>query len=250
MAQVHAVRVNEPVRMEPEQAAEAMPDMRARPVRNIVDAVRLVAEAWPLIVAECRNALGGELHYQAMAYHCLRRAELPATQLGMNVKQWIDAPVTPLFRALDSRKEPGFQGGFEPIPDIVIFRPAIGGDWRRRNRQATLRHMLLAIEVKASERANGRLRAGEVIRDIRKLAAHRDELRHRGGDMHPMMMVIDTAPMAEERMSAAKLELARAAARAQGVSFLYVSPTAACMELAVALPEEKPVQFAFDFVMG
>ncbi|WP_159713624.1 hypothetical protein [Geminicoccus flavidas] len=142
------------------------------------------------------------------------------------------------------------QGGFEPIPDIVIFRPAIGGDWRRRNRQATLRHMLAAIEVKASERASGRLRAGEIICDIRKLAAHRDELRHRGGDMHPMMMVSDTAPLADERMPAAKLELARAAAQAQGVGFLYVSPTATCMELAMALPEEKPVQFAFDFMMA
>jgi hypothetical protein len=237
-----------PVRTEPGRVAEGVPDMRARPVRNIVDAVHVVALAWPLVVAECRDTLGGELHYQAMAYHCLRRAGLPATQLGMNVKQWIDAPVTPLFRALDSRKQAGFQGGFEPIPDIVIFRPEIGGDWRRRNRQATLRHMLLAIEVKASERARGRLRAGELLRDIRKLAAHRDELRHRGGDMHPVMMVIDTAPLAEERMPAAKLDLARAAARAQGVSFLYVSPAVARMELTVTLPEEKPVQFAFDFM--
>jgi hypothetical protein len=250
MVQVHAVQLKDPVRMESGRAAEGVPDMRARPARNIVDAVRLVAEAWPLIAAECRSALGGELHYQAMAYHCLRRAGLPATQLGMNVKQWIDAPVTPLFRALDARKQVGFQGGFEPIPDIVIFRPAIGGDWRRRNRQATLRHMLLAIEVKASERADGRLGAGEVIRDIRKLAAHRDELRNRGGDMHPVMMVIDTAPLAEERMPAAKLDLASAAAQAQGVSFLYVSPMVARMELAVALPEEKLAQLAFDFMTG
>ncbi|WP_159713626.1 hypothetical protein [Geminicoccus flavidas] len=48
--------------------------MWVQPVRNIVDAVRLVAEAWPLTVEECRSALGGELHYQAIAYHCLRRA--------------------------------------------------------------------------------------------------------------------------------------------------------------------------------
>jgi hypothetical protein len=227
-----------------------MPEGRVLPVRGIIDAVRVVAEAWPKIVAECRGALGGELHYQAMAYHCLREVGLPATQIGMNVKQWIDAPVTPLFRALDQRKQAGFQGGFEPVPDIVIFRPAIGGDWRRRNRQATLRHMLLAIEVKASERANGRLRAGEIIRDIRKLAAHRDELRHRGGEMHPVMMVIDTAPLAEERVTSAKLDLASAAAKAQGVSFLHVSPTDARMELAVALPDEKPAQLAFDFATG
>ena len=110
--------------------------------------------------------------------------------------------------------------------------------------------MLLAIEVKASERVNGRLRAGVVIRGIRKLAAHRDELHHRGGDMHPMMMVIDTAPVADERMPAAKLALARAAAQAQGVGFLYVSATETCMELAVALPEEKPAQLAFDFMTG
>jgi hypothetical protein len=116
MAQVRAVQVEDPVRVPPERAADAVPEMRATPVRTIVDAVRLVAEAWPLIVEECRGALGGELHYQAVAYHCLRRAGLPATQLGMNVKQWIGAPVTPLFRALDSRKQAGSREASSPSP--------------------------------------------------------------------------------------------------------------------------------------
>lgn len=191
---------------------------------TIDDAVSMLARAWPFIVDECRAVLGGELHYQAVVYHGLRISGVPRDQIGMNVKQWITEPVTPLFRAWDVRKHIDYQGGFEPIPDLVIFRPDIAADWRRRNREATLRHMLVAVEVKASERAKSRLRSGEVIRDVHKLAAHRDEVRHRGSDMHPVMMVIDTAPLGEERMLPSAVSAARKAARESGVSFLYVAP--------------------------
>ena len=115
-----------------------------------------------LIVDECRAVLGSKLHYQAVIYHCLRATGVPRTQVGMNVKQWITDPVTPLFRQLDARKHELYRGGFERIPDIVLCNPDIGGDWRRRRREVTLKHMLLAIEVKVSERegASGRIGDG------------------------------------------------------------------------------------------
>jgi len=81
----------------------------------------------------------------------------------MNVKQWITDPVTPNFQARDLRKNENYRGGFETIPDAVIFGPDIGGDWRRRRRDYTLKHMLVTIEMKASERDEGRLGPGEII---------------------------------------------------------------------------------------
>src|SRR5664279_5068088 len=84
-------------------------------------ATALVKAAWPRIVEECRASLGGELHYQAVIYHCLRRSGVPLRQLGMNVKQMITDCVSPAFRARTLRRHPNFQGGFEPIPDVVLF---------------------------------------------------------------------------------------------------------------------------------
>ena len=189
-----------------------------------MDAADALKRAWPLVVEECRSVLAGELHYQAVVYHCLRTVGVPRTQLGMNVKQWIANPVSPLFREWDLRKNEAYRGGFEPIPDVVVFSPPIAGDWRRRNREATLRHMLLAIEVKASERHRGRLGTSEIVRDIHKLAAHRDEVRHLGFDMHPVVMLIDTAPDTSERMQETALSKAALVAGEANVSFLYLSP--------------------------
>lgn len=113
----------------------------------------LVEKAWPLFVDESRQQLGGELHYQAVAYHCLRQAGVPARQLGMNVKQWIEQPVTELFKLKSiSKKHPAYNGGFEPIPDIVLFKPEVNGNWQRRNTAVTLANMLMVIEMKASTR--------------------------------------------------------------------------------------------------
>lgn len=140
----------------------------------------------------------------------------------MNVKQWVDNPVSRLFQALDQRKAEGFRGGFEPIPDVVLFTDAIRGDLRRRNCSQTLRHMLAAIEVKASERARSRLGPGEVRSDIDKLAAHRAEVKARSGDMIPVMMVIDTAPLVEERMTPHAIAACRARAVELDVDWYYV----------------------------
>lgn len=197
-------------------------------------AYRALQTAWPFIVRECRQVLGSELHYQAMIYHALRVAgEVPVTQLGMNVKEYIPEVTTPLFSSLAASKHENFRQGFEPIPDIVIFRKEVDADWRRRNSENTLRQMLMAIEVKASERAGGRLTPGEIKFDIDKLAAHREEVRALGGDFLPVAMVVDTAPLANERMTTSALESSRMHAEAHQVLFAYFDPTFEIFDIGV-----------------
>jgi hypothetical protein len=187
------------------------------------DARELLIRAWPEIVAETRAVLGGELHYQAVIYHCLRLSGAPRAQIGMNVKQWIGSPLTPLFIERDLRKHPAYRGGFEPIPDIVLFSPQIHGDWRRRNHQASLQNMLLAIEVKASERAGSRLSEREIAEDLKKLASHRDEAHARGTNFCPVMAVVDVAPDEQERMIEDAVAACRRIANELRVGWLYVS---------------------------
>lgn len=103
------------------------------------DAAQRLVRSWPFIVAECRRVLGSELYYQAVVYHRLRsHGEVPLDQLGMNVKMWIDNPVSELFRTLDLKKHEHYRGGFEPIPDVCLFSPHVKSDWRRRKRKETL----------------------------------------------------------------------------------------------------------------
>jgi hypothetical protein len=171
--------------------------------------------------------LASELHYQALLYHCLRdRGGIPSAQLGMNVKIWIPNVVSDLFRELDVRKAEGFRGGFEPIPDVVVFGPAMGGDFRRRNHANTLRHMLVAIEVKASERHLGRSRPGKIVDDILKLDALPAEARHRGSDLLAAVVVVDSAPEGAVRMmTPGGRRAAEDAALEREVGLFYVSPT-------------------------
>ena len=148
------------------------------------------------------------------------------------MKIWITEVISPRFRLVSEKKRPEYRGGFEPIPDVVIFRPEIDGDWRRRNYENTLMHMLVAIEVKASERYLGRLRAGEIVDDILKLEALRLEALHReGSDMLPAVVTIDTAPEANERMRPEARRLTEAAAQDHGVCLFYVSPSEELMVL-------------------
>lgn len=142
----------------------------------------------------------------------------------ITVKQWIPGPVSPIFQAQVLRRHADYQGGFEPIPDVVLFGSDIDGDWRRRNFVATLSHMLMAIEIKASERAGGRLSDAEVFRDIGKLDAQRIEVEHRHmRTIGAVMMIIDTAPRPEERMTDLSINRVRAHAREAAVDFFYVS---------------------------
>lgn len=200
------------------------------------EAVELLQAAWPLIVDESRAVLGGELHYQAVVYWALRQAGVPRTQIGMNVKQWIDEPVSELFRTWDAKKNIEFRGGFETIPDVVLFSAEIKGNWQRRNHANTLQHMLIAIEVKASERAAGRLSYREIERDLHKLAAHREEVRHRKSDMLPVMMVIDVAAQPGERMAGDAVERCAQAASDLGTGWMYASPEAQDCRLEAFIP--------------
>jgi hypothetical protein len=203
-------------------------------VETSADALGALKRAWPTFVTECRSVLGSELHYQALLYHCLRtHGVVPPRQLGMNVKMRIMDPVSEHFRMLDEKRHPDYRGGFEPIPDVVIFRPEIDGDFRRRNRENTSRQMLMAIEIKASERHPSRLGAREIVKDILKLEALRIEARHRGSDVLPAISTIDTAPEANERMTSYARQEVEAAAREHGVCFFYVSPS----EELVTLPD-------------
>ncbi len=189
------------------------------------DARAALARAWPTISRECLEVLGSELHYQAMIYFALRTTgAVPVTQLGMNVKQWIPNVQTDLFKKFDLAKHEAYRGGFEPVPDVVIFSPAVEADWRRRQKEKTLSSMLLAIEVKASERAGARLSRSELERDVLKLAAHRAEVRARGHDFHPVMMVIDSAPAATERVTEGVRDSVETLARSVGVEWRYAAP--------------------------
>jgi hypothetical protein len=187
-------------------------------------ALAAIDDAWALLCKECLAVLGSELHYQAMTYHALRSAGgVPLDQLGMNVKQWIPDVQSELFRRFDAVKHESYRGGFEPIPDVVIFSPSVNGDWRRRARDQTIRCMLAVIEVKASERAGKRLSPREVLGDIEKLAAHREEARFLGFDFQPVMLVVDSAREADERMKPSSAEQAKALALSLGVEWRYIS---------------------------
>ena len=194
-------------------------------MKTVREATEKLVKAWPHIVSESRQVLGSELFYQALVYHCLRHyARVPIQQLGMNVKMRIMNPVSELFKRLDSLKHENYRGGFEPIPDVCLFSASVGADWRRRNREMTLASLLLAVEIKASERENGRLRLGEIVSDIEKLAAHQEEANARGVSFLPVMMVIDTAPLPIERMTSRSIRESRTAANELGVGFMYTSP--------------------------
>ena len=181
-------------------------------------------KAWPGIMHDCRETLGSELFYQAVVYHHLRSVGVPKRQLGMNVKMWISEPVTPLFQELDEKKHEQFRGGFEPIPDVAIFSEGVNGDFRRRNNEQTLKCLSLVVEVKVSERAKARLAVGEVAADINKLAALRYECCHRGSNFYPVVMILDTAPLAHEQMTPYSYNKAKEVAEENSVGFLYCSP--------------------------
>lgn len=85
--------------------------------------------------------------------------------------------VSKYFRMLDERRHLEYRGGFEPIPDIVI-RPEVDGDWWRGTGRRPC-GVCSAIEVKASERKGGRLRAGKLGNDVFKLEALRVAACHK-----------------------------------------------------------------------
>jgi hypothetical protein len=181
--------------------------------------------AYHSIITDCRSVWGSELHYQAIVYHCLRQtSEIGINQLGMNVKIWIDNVTSPLFKEKDLRKKEGYRGGFEPIPDVVIFDSKIEGDWRRRNNHNTLKHILYALEIKASERKGNRLGYSEVKADIDKLIALQEEiLQKHDKEIGIGMLVIDTAKEESERMKAEVLNSLIDYSKQHKIDFCYFS---------------------------
>jgi hypothetical protein len=177
---------------------------------------------WPYFVNEAQEVLGSELLYQAIFYHCLRtRGEVPIRQLGMNVKMHIDEVVSVHFK---SKANPLYSNGCESVPDILIGRPELGADFRRRNYKNTHRNALLAAEMKVSENDGKRMHPGPVLEDIAKIAAIREEALHRDSDIVPAMVVVCTAPLERERLTEYSRREVEVAARELGVCYFYVGP--------------------------
>ncbi len=200
-------------------------------MHSINDAIRSVLAAWPGISEDCRAVLSSELHYQAMIYHRLRTdGRVPITQIGMNVPMYLANPITQYFRdriekRMERKSAYDLQNGVAPTPDVVLFRPEIDGDWRRRNSDLTLRNTLAAIEVKVSERAGSRLSSKEILSVIDKLSAHREEIRHLGADMLPIMVILEPAPDKSERMTGRTFREYMKHARKNQVAVLHCSKT-------------------------
>jgi hypothetical protein len=198
-------------------------------------ALQRLSKAWHHIVDECRACLGSELHYQAVVYHCLRQyGQVPVGQIGMNVKMLVKAPASTLFQSLNEKKHHAFRGGFEPIPDVCLFSPEVESKWRRREYETSLKSLILAIEIKASERQDSRLSPREIIGDICKLSALREEAEARGSSFLPVVMIIDTAPDEPEQMTEDDREQSLEEARKQFVGFFYVSRKMEIIELPSA----------------
>ena len=85
-----------------------------------------------------------------------------------------------------------------------------------------------------SERADSRLQPGEVISDIRKLDALRYEVREWESEIIPLMLVIDTAETAEERMTRPSLGRVREFAEELDVPFSY------CGRYRCIAPDDAP----------
>lgn len=193
-------------------------------METIEDTKKIMVKTWPYISRECRKVLASELHYQAMIYRCFREyGKVPTKQIGMNVKIRIMNPRVAEFVARDSKKHEDFQGGYEPIPDIVLFSKEIDGNFQRRNRKQTLAHMLMAIEVKASERENGRIRPKEIVDDLQKLEGFRKEGAIRHSEFIPTMIVLDTAHDEEERMTPESIDRVFSEAESLGIGLFYLS---------------------------
>jgi hypothetical protein len=239
-------------------------DLELAVVATTQEALAALDRAWPTICEECLRAPGGVRHYQAVIYHALRTAgEVPLTQLGAGVRQFLPNLVSKYLRETAARRHSLHR---ELITDIVIFAPDVASDWRRS--EASLRSMRLAINVVAAygrdegKNALKRLRSEHLLTVIRLLAAHREEVRNRfakrelwsnriedrskpapplirvdpsdpdaftehltiTSDFHPVILVVDAGSDARDRLTPAALDAAKREAAALGVQWRYVSP--------------------------
>jgi len=200
-------------------------------IENIEQARNSINNSFEQIQSECKSVLGSELHYQAIIYHCLRLyGKVPNSQIGMNVKITFINPKSEFFREgiknLNKayQKNKSGQEGKEIIPDITIFSKNVKADFRRRNTKNTLKETLYSLEVKASERKNGRLRPKEIKTDILKLKAQYSETKIKHNkEIGIGMLVIDTAPKNNERMTKISLDEVIEFAKDNNVDFWYCS---------------------------
>ena len=203
-------------------------------------ALTAFVRTWPYFVNEAQEVLGSELLYQAVLSHCLRtQGEVPIRQLGMNVKMHIDDVISVHFK---SKVNPLYGNGCESVPDILIGRPGLGADFRRRNYKNTHRNALLAAEMKVSENDGKTMHPRSVLKDIAKVAAIREEALHRGSDIVPAMVVVSTAPLERERLSEHSRREVEAAARELGVCLFYVGPA----DDSVFVPDEFAKRSTFE----
>ncbi len=108
---------------------------------------------------------------------------------------------TEAFRSESDRaRHPDVQGGCEPNPDIAIYHRGVWGDSRRWSCDGTFNNLLPVAEVIAAERADSRLQSGEIVSDIRKLDALRQEVQEWESDIVQVMPVVDTVETSEGRM--------------------------------------------------
>jgi hypothetical protein len=172
-------------------------------INNVEQAKIAISNSYDKIISECRKVLGSELHYQAMIYHLLRVEGLVSVeQIGMNVKTTIKQVKTQFLKDRIAKKNINYQSdGIEIIPDVSIYHESINVDWRRRNFENTLKHTLYSLEIKASEKQNGRLTLSEIKEDILKLKAQFEETKIKHGiEIGVGILIIDVAPTNEERM--------------------------------------------------
>jgi hypothetical protein len=194
-------------------------------ISTVTEAITALRKSWEAIVQECRCVYGGEPQYQAMLYHILRLfGEVPVTQLGMNVRIKFYKPTSRMFIERSMSRKEGYEGVHEVIPDVVIYDPEVRGKWQRRMADGTVKNILLAMEMKCSERKEGRLQPGEIMKDLKKLHALREEAQARSRTISPVVFIVDTAIDPNERMKSSALNHIRAEAKPLEIGLLYLPP--------------------------
>ena len=132
---------------------------------------------------------------------------------------------SPFLKERILKKNEKYQSfGIEIIPDISFFRTDINGDWRRRNHINTFKETLYSLEIKASERANGRIAYSEIETDLLKLKAQTEETeRQHNRKIGAGLMIIDVAPKMEERITVNSLNRIKALSKPHAIDLWYFS---------------------------
>jgi hypothetical protein len=142
----------------------------------------------------------------------------------MNVRIKFYNPVNKDFIERSNSRKEEYRGVHEVIPDLVIYDPDVRGKWQRRMADGTVRSILVTMEMKCSERKQGRLQQGEIEKDLKKLVALREEAQARSKQILPVMFIVDTAVDHEERMRQSVLQNIIQKAKLLNIGLLYLPP--------------------------